>query len=114
MDLCAGPHLMSTGAVKAVKLTPATSAPTGASSRDSLPHVRHRLPQGQRAGGGYLKQQEEALKRDHNKIARELEYFAAVDNGQGLPVIRRPRHPAAAAWVEDTEQKRGYLLTKTP
>ena len=66
----------------------------------------------------YLKQREEALKRDHNKLGPELEYFTTVDSiGQGLPILL-PKGARTIQtlqrWVEDTEQKRGYLLTKTP
>ena len=66
----------------------------------------------------YLEQQAEALKRDHNKLGRELEYFTTVDViGQGLPVLL-PKGARVIQllqrWIEDTEQKRGYLLTKTP
>ena len=119
VDLCAGPHLMSTGAVKAVKLTQATSAYwRGDSNRDSLCRMYGiAFPKASELEE-YLKQQEEALKRDHNKIGRELEYFTTVDViGQGLPVML-PNGARAIQllqrWVEDTEQKRGYLLTKTP
>ena len=118
-DRCAGPHLMSTGAVKAARLTQATSAYwRGDSSRDTLCRVYGvAFP---KAGelDEYLKQQEEARKRDHNKIGRELEYFTTVDCiGQGLPILL-PNGARTVQllqrWVEDTEQKRGYLLTKTP
>ena len=66
----------------------------------------------------FLQQQEEARRRDHNKIGRELEYFTTVDVvGQGLPIIL----PNGAKviqqlqrWIEDTEAQRGYQLTITP
>ena len=66
----------------------------------------------------YLAAVEEARKRDHNKIGRELEYFTTVDTiGQGLPILM-PKGARVIQllqrWVEDEEQKRGYLLTKTP
>ncbi|MBQ9148129.1 MAG: threonine--tRNA ligase, partial [Oscillospiraceae bacterium] len=66
----------------------------------------------------YLKAQEEALKRDHNKLGRELEFFTTVESiGQGLPILL-PKGARVIQtlqrWVEDEEQKRGYLLTKTP
>ena len=118
-DLCAGPHLMSTGAIKAVKLTKVAAAYWRAdASRDSLDRLYGiAFPKASQLEE-YLKQQEEALKRDHNKIGRELEYFTTVDViGQGLPVML-PNGARAIQllqrWVEDTEQKRGYLLTKTP
>ena len=118
-DLCAGPHLMSTGAVKAVKLTNATSAYwRGDAKNDSLCRVYGvAFPKASELEE-YLKQQEEALKRDHNKIGRELEYFTTVESiGQGLPVLL-PKGARVIQllqrFVEDEEQKRGYLLTKTP
>ena len=66
----------------------------------------------------YLEQQAEALKRDHNKLGRELEFFTTVDYiGQGLPIML-PKGARVIQllqrWIEDTEQKRGYMLTKTP
>ncbi len=66
----------------------------------------------------FLQKQEEARKRDHNKLGRELEYFTTVDViGQGLPILL-PKGARVIQllqrWVEDEEQKRGYLLTKTP
>ncbi len=119
IDLCAGPHLMSTAPVKAVKLLQATSAYwRGDSSRDSLCRVYGiAFPKASELEE-YLQQQEEARKRDHNKIGRELEYFTTVESiGQGLPILL----PNGARtiqllqrWVEDTEQKHGYQLTKTP
>ena len=118
-DLCAGPHLMSTGTIKAIKLTQATSAYwRGDSSRDTMCRMYGiAFPKASELEA-YLKQQEEALRRDHNKIGRELEYFTTVDViGQGLPVIL----PNGAKviqqlqrWIEDTEADWGYQLTKTP
>ena len=118
-DLCAGPHLMSTGAVKAVKLTNATSAYwRGDAKNDSLCRVYGVAFAKASELEEYVKQQEEALKRDHNKIGRELEYFTTVESiGQGLPVLL-PKGARVIQllqrFVEDEEQKRGYLLTKTP
>jgi threonyl-tRNA synthetase len=61
---------------------------------------------------------EEARKRDHNKIGRELEFFTTVDSiGQGLPIILPKGSRVIQTlqrWIEDEEQRRGYLLTKTP
>ena len=118
-DLCAGPHLMSTGTVKAVKLLQATSAYwRGDSSKDRLCRVYGiAFPKASELEA-YVAQQEEALKRDHNKIGRELEYFTTVDTiGQGLPILLPNGSRVIQLlqrWVEDTEQKRGYQLTKTP
>ncbi len=118
-DLCAGPHLMSTGAMKAVSLTQATAAYWRAdASRDSLTRVYGiTFPKASQLEE-YLKKVEEARSRDHNKIGRELEYFTTVETvGQGLPVLLPNGSRVVQLlqrWIEDTEQARGYLLTKTP
>ena len=120
-DLCAGPHLDSTGRIKgnAVKLTSATGAYwRGDSSRKMLQRIYGVAFPKKEELDAYLEQQAEALKRDHNKLGRELEYFTTVDViGQGLPVLL-PKGARVIQllqrWIEDTEQKRGYLLTKTP
>ena len=120
-DLCAGPHLDSTGRIKgnAVKLTSATGAYwRGDSNRKMLQRIYGVAFAKKDELDEYLKQREEALKRDHNKLGRELEYFTTVDSiGQGLPILL-PKGARTIQtlqrWVEDTEQKRGYLLTKTP
>ncbi len=118
-DLCAGPHLFSTGAVKALKLTQCTGAYwKGDQKNKMLQRIYGIAFPSKEEMNAYLAQQEEALKRDHNKLGRELELFTTVDViGQGLPVML----PKGARmiqllqrWVEDEEQKRGYLLTKTP
>ena len=120
-DLCAGPHLDSTGRIKgnAVKLTSATGAYwRGDSSRKMLQRIYGVAFPKKDELDEYLQKQAEALKRDHNKLGRELEYFTTVDViGQGLPVLL-PKGARVVQlmqrWIEDTEQKRGYLLTKTP
>ena len=120
-DLCAGPHLDSTGRIKgnAIKLTSATGAYwRGDSNRKMLQRIYGIAFPKKDELDEYLKQREEALKRDHNKLGRELEYFTTVDTlGQGLPVLL-PKGARTIQtlqrWVEDTEQKAGYLLTKTP
>ena len=120
-DLCAGPHLDSTGRIKgnAIKLTACNAAYwRGDSSRKQLQRVYGIAFPKKEELDEYLLKQEEALKRDHNKLGRELEYFTTVDViGQGLPIIL-PKGARTIQtlqrWVEDTEQKRGYLLTKTP
>ena len=118
-DLCAGPHLMNTKGIKAYKLISSSMAYwRGDSSRDTMCRMYGiAFPKASELEA-YLKQQEEALRRDHNKIGRELEYFTTVDViGQGLPVIL----PNGAKviqqlqrWIEDTEADWGYQLTKTP
>lgn len=119
VDLCAGPHLHSTGAVKAFKLTQCTGAYyKGDQNNKMLQRVYGIAYPTKDEMNEYIKQQEEALKRDHNKIGRELEYFTTVDTvGQGLPILL-PKGARTVQlmqrWIEDEEQKRGYLLTKTP
>lgn len=119
VDLCAGPHLHSTGMVKAFKLTQCTGAYyKGDQNNKMLQRVYGIAFPTKDELTSYIAQQEEALKRDHNKIGRELEYFTTVDTiGQGLPILL-PKGARTIQllqrWVEDEEQKRGYLLTKTP
>ena len=120
-DLCAGPHLDSTGRIKgnAIKLTQCCGAYwRGDSNRKMLQRIYAVAFPKKDELDEYLKQQEEALKRDHNKLGRELEYFTTVDYiGQGLPILL-PKGARTIQvlqrWVEDIEQKRGYQLTKTP
>ena len=120
-DLCAGPHLDHTGRVKhnGFKLTQCCGAYwRGDSNRKMLQRIYGVAFPSKDELDAYLKQQEEALKRDHNKLGRELEFFSTVDViGQGLPILL-PKGARVIQtlqrWVEDEEQKRGYLLTKTP
>ena len=119
IDLCAGPHLHSTGAVKAFKLTQCTGAYyKGDQNNKMLQRIYGIAFPTKDELNAYIQQQEEALKRDHNKIGRELEYFTTVDAvGQGLPILL-PKGARTVQrlqrWIEDEEEKRGYLLTKTP
>ena len=120
-DLCAGPHLDSTGRVKhnGFKLRNCCGAYwRGDSSRKMLQRIYGIAFPSKDELDEYLRRQEEALQRDHNKLGRELEYFTTVDViGQGLPILL-PKGARVIQtlqrWVEDEEQKRGYLLTKTP
>ena len=120
-DLCAGPHLDSTGRIKgnAIKLTSATGAYwRGDSNRKMLQRIYGTCFPSKAELDEYLAKREEALRRDHNKLGRELEYFTTVDViGQGLPVLL-PKGARVVQlmqrWIEDEEQKRGYILTKTP
>lgn len=118
-ELCAGPHLMSTGAVKAFKLTSCTGAYwRGDEKNKMLQRIYATAFPKAAALEEYLAQVEEAKKRDHNKLGRELELFTTSDViGQGLPIML----PKGARiiqllqrFVEDEEQRRGWLLTKTP
>ena len=119
VDLCAGPHLYATGAVKAFKLTQCTGAYwKGDQSNKMLQRVYGIAFPNKEGLNAHLTQLEEAKKRDHNKLGRDLEYFTTVDViGQGLPILM-PKGARVIQtlqrWVEDEEQKRGYVLTKTP
>ncbi len=118
-DLCAGPHLMSTGSVKAVKLTAATAAYWRGDSKNKMLQRIYGIsfPKASELEA-HLTMLEEAKKRDHNVLGRQLGYFTTSDLiGQGLPIML----PNGARvlqilqrFVEDEEQKRGWLLTKTP
>ncbi len=120
-DLCAGPHLDSTGRIKgnAIKLTQSCGAYwRGDSNRKMLQRIYGIAFPKKDELEEYLHKQEEARKRDHNKLGRELDYFTTVDCiGQGLPIML-PNGARAIQllqrWIEDEEQKRGYILTKTP
>ena len=119
VDLCAGPHLFSTGAIKAFKLMSSTGAYwRGDSSKKMLRRIYATAFPNKEALTAHVTALEEAKKRDHNKIGRELEYFTTSDViGQGLPIML-PKGARTIQilqrFVEDEEQKRGYLLTKTP
>lgn len=118
-DLCAGAHIPSTGKLKAVKLTQCTGAYwKGDSKNKMLQRIYGIAFPKQSLLEEYLAAVEEAKKRDHNKLGRELELFTTVDYiGQGLPIML----PKGAKiiqllqrWVEDTEYDWGWQLTKTP
>ena len=118
-DLCAGPHLPSTGKIKAVKLTQVAGAYwRGSEKNKMLQRIYGTAFDTKEALDAYVKQVEEARSRDHNKLGREMEFFTTVDYiGQGLPILL-PKGARVIQllqrWVEDEEQRRGYLLTKTP
>ncbi len=118
-DVCAGPHIPSTGRVKAFKLTACTGAYwRGDQNNKMLQRIYGTAFPKNADLEAHLAQIEEAKKRDHNKLGRELEIFTTSDViGQGLPIML----PNGARiiqllqrFVEDEEQKRGWLLTKTP
>ncbi len=119
VDLCAGPHLMTTAPVKAFKLISCTGAYWRGSEKNKMLSRVYATAYPKAADlDADLKQREEAKMRDHNKLGRELELFTTVDCiGQGLPVLL-PKGARVVQllqrWIEDEEQKRGYLLTKTP
>jgi len=118
-DLCAGPHLDNTSEVKAFKLTQVAGAYWRGNEKNKMLQRIYgtSFPDKQQLKQ-YLDQQEEARKRDHNKLGRELSFFTTVDYiGQGLPIML-PKGARVIQllqrFVEDEEEKRGYLLTKTP
>ncbi len=119
VDLCAGPHLMSVSSVKAVKLTQCTGAYwRGDANNHQLCRVYGTAFPKASLLEEHLAQVEEAKKRDHNKLGRELGFFTTSDLiGQGLPILL-PKGARVIQllqrFVEDEEQKRGWLLTKTP
>ncbi|MBP1890096.1 threonyl-tRNA synthetase [Clostridium moniliforme] len=119
VDLCAGPHIMSLKPMKAIKLLRSAGAYWRGDEKNKMLTRIY--------GTAFLKNKdleehlaaiEEAKKRDHNKLGRELKLFTTDENvGQGLPLIM----PKGAKiiqtlqrWIEDEEEKRGYVLTKTP
>ena len=121
VDLCAGPHLNSTGYVKhnGFKLLASAGAYwRGDEKNKMLKRIYGIAFQSKEELADFLNMREEARKRDHNKLGRELEYFSTVEYiGQGLPILL-PKGARVVQllqrWVEDVEQSKGYLLTKTP
>lgn len=118
-DLCAGPHLMTTAPVKAFKLISSTGAYWRGSEKNKMlcRIYATAYPKASQLEEE-LKRREDAKLRDHNKLGRELELFTTVDViGQGLPIML-PKGARVIQllqrFVEDEEEKRGYLLTKTP
>ena len=119
IDLCSGPHLTSTGKIKAFKLTSLTGAYwRGNEKNKMLTRIYGTCFEKKADLDEYIQKLEEAKLRDHNKVGREMGLFMTDENiGQGLPLIM----PKGARiiqimqrFVEDEEQKRGYLLTKPP
>ncbi len=119
VDLCAGPHLMTTAPIKAFKLTSSTGAYwRGSEKNKMLCRVYGTAFPKASMLEEHLTRMEEAKKRDHNKLGRELGFFTTSDLiGQGLPILL-PKGARVIQllqrFVEDEEQKRGWQLTKTP
>ena len=119
IDMCVGPHLCYTKALKAFKLTQLSGAYwKNDKNNKMLTRINGTAFATKDELTAHMTALEEARKRDHNKLGRELEYFTTVDSiGQGLPILL-PKGARVIQllqrWVEDEEQKRGYLLTKTP
>ncbi|MDO5124235.1 MAG: threonine--tRNA ligase [Eubacteriales bacterium] len=118
-DLCAGPHLMSVAPLKAFELTNCTGAYwRGDAEKAQMCRVYGTAFPKASQLEEYLQKVEEAKLRDHNKLGRELELFTTSELiGQGLPILL-PKGARVIQllqrFVEDEEQKRGWLLTKTP
>lgn len=119
VDLCAGPHLMSTKPLKAIKLISSSGAYWRGSEKNKMLTRIYGTAYTKKAElDEYLEHLEDIKKRDHNKLGREMELFTTVDViGQGLPLIM-PKGVAIIQtlqrWIEDEEEKRGYMRTKTP
>ncbi len=119
VDLCAGPHLPSTGKIKAIKLQQVAGAYwRGSEKNKMLQRIYGTSFSTKEDLEVYLAAIEDAKRRDHNKLGRELELFTTVDYiGQGLPILL-PKGAKIVQllerFVEDEEERRGYLLTKTP
>ena len=118
-DLCAGPHLMSIKNVKAVKLLKSTGAYWKGNEKNKMLSRIYGIAFLKKSElEAHLEALEEAKKRDHNKLGRELKIFTTDENvGQGLPLLM-PKgaklFQILSRWIEDLEESRGYVLTKTP
>jgi len=120
VDLCAGPHLMGTKAVKAFKLISSSMAYwRGDSNKAQLQRIYATAYDNKDDLAAHMERLEDIKKRDHNRLGREMELFTTVDViGQGLPLLM----PKGAKmiqkmqrWIEDVEDKEwGYVRTKTP
>ena len=120
-DLCAGPHMDSTSRIKgnAIKLLSATGAYwRGDEKNKMLQRVYGVAFQKKEELDEFIEKREEARRRDHNKLGRELGFFTTVESiGQGLPILL-PKGARVVQllqrWIEDLEEQRGYLLTNNP
>ena len=119
VDLCRGPHFPSTGKVKVVKLTSITGAYwRGSEKNKMLTRIYGTSFEKKSQLDAYLEALEDAKRRDHNKLGRELGFFMTDEKvGQGLPLLM-PKGAKTIQilqrFIEDEEERRGYLLTKTP
>jgi len=119
VDMCVGPHVLNAKDIGAVKLLSVTGAYwKGSENNKMLTRIYGTCFATQKEVDEYIEKTEDAKKRDHNKLGRELEYFTTVDYiGQGLPILL-PKGAKVIQllqrFVEDTERKWGWQLTKTP
>lgn len=119
VDLCAGPHLMSTKGIKAIKLISSSGAYwRGSEKNKMLTRVYGTAYTKNAELDEFLAHLEDIKKRDHNKLGREMELFTTVDViGQGLPLLMPKGAKMVQTlqrWIEDEEERRGYVRTKTP
>jgi threonyl-tRNA synthetase len=119
VDLCAGPHLMSTKNIKAFKLISSSGAYwRGSEKYKMLTRVYGTAFNKNADLDAYLAHLEDIKKRDHNKLGREMEIFTTVDViGQGLPLLMPKGAKIVQTlqrWIEDLEESKGYVRTKTP
>ena len=118
-DMCVGPHVLNAKEIGAVKLLSVTGAYwKGSEKNKMLTRIYGTCFETQKEVDEYIEKMEDAKKRDHNKLGRELEYFTTVDYiGQGLPILL-PKGAKTIQllqrFVEDTESRWGWQLTKTP
>ena len=118
-DLCAGPHVMSLKNIKAVKLLRSAGAYWKGDEKNKMLSRIYGTAFLKKADlDAHLEALEEAKKRDHNKLGRELGLFTTDEKvGQGLPLFM-PKgaklFQTLQRWIEDEEERRGYVLTKTP
>ena len=118
VDLCAGPHVEKTSVIKAIKLTSVAGAYwRGDSNRKMLQRIYGTSFPSQEELDAYLKQIEEAKKRDHRKIGKEMDLFALMEEGPGFPFFLPKgmilRNELENFWREE-HKKRGYVEIKTP
>ena len=119
VDLCAGPHLMNAKQIKAIKLISSSGAYwRGSEKNKMLTRVYGTAFAKKEDLTAYLEHLEDIKKRDHNKLGREMELFTTVDViGQGLPLLMPKGERIVRTmqrWIEDEEERRGYVRTKTP
>ncbi len=119
VDLCAGPHLMSTKNIKAIKLISSSGAYWRGSEKNKMLTRVYGTAYTKNADlDEYLAHLEDIKKRDHNKLGREMGIFTTVDViGQGLPLLMPNGTKIIQTmqrWIEDEEERRGYVRTKTP
>ncbi|SHJ74545.1 threonyl-tRNA synthetase [Clostridium cavendishii DSM 21758] len=119
VDLCAGPHLLSVKSIKAIKLLRSAGAYWKGDEKNKMLSRIYGTAFTKKADlDAHIEALEEAKKRDHNKLGRELGIFTTDEKvGQGLPLLM-PKgakiFQTLQRWIEDEEAKRGYVLTKTP